>query len=186
MKEITQILNARELGDPKAVEDLLALVYDQLRQLARSKLAREAAGHTLQPTALVHEAWLRLVDSNQRIWDNQAHFFSAAAEAMRRILVDHARKKNSQKRGSGNVAEPLTESAAILSAPPEEVLAVHEALEKLAAHDPEAAELVKLRYFAGMKMDEASTALGLPSRTADRLWLYARTWLRHEIGRLLE
>lgn len=144
-------------------------------------MAGEAAGHTLQPTALVHEAWLRMVSPGQQNWQNRAHFFSAAAEAMRRILVEHARRKHSLKRGGGVMREELDESSVVLSAPPEELLAIHEALEKLVAQDPTAAELVKLRYFVGMTMEEAATALDLAPRSAERIWTYARVWLRREV-----
>jgi len=180
MSEVTRILNAIEKGDARATEELLPLVYDELRRLAGHKMANEAAGHTLQPTALVHEAWLRLAGSD-RPWENRGHFFAAAAEAMRRILVDHARRKQSQKRGGGSQHEELNESAIVLTAPPDELLAVHEALDALAREDRPAAELVKLRYFVGMTMEEAASALDLAPRTAERLWTYARAWLRREM-----
>ncbi len=181
VNEVTRILNAIQAGDAAAADQLLPLVYDELRRLASYKMAGEAAGHTLQPTALVHEAWLRLGGSNQESWGSRAHFFAAAAEAMRRILVEHARRKQSLKRGGGAAHEELNESALVLAAPPDELLAVHEALDKLAAEDPSAAELVKLRYFVGMTMEEAASALGIAQRTAERLWTYARAWLRREI-----
>jgi RNA polymerase sigma factor (TIGR02999 family) len=181
MDEITHILEAIQRGDAKAADELLPIVYEELRRLARHKMAGEAHGHTLQATALVHEVWLRLVASNQQSWQNRAHFFSAAAEAMRRILVDHARRKQSMKRGGGATHEELDESALVLAAPPDELLAVHEALEKLALEDSTAAELVKLRYFVGMTMEEAALALGLAKRTAENLWTYARVWLHREI-----
>jgi len=181
MNEITRILNAIQTGDAKGAEELLPLVYEELRKLAAHKMANEAAGHTLQATALVHEAWLRLVGSNQQCWENRAHFFGAAAEAMRRILVDHARRKQSQKRGGGARCDELDESALVLAAPPDELLAVHEALDTLSIEDPPAAELVKLRYFVGMTMEEAATAMGLAPRTTERLWTYARVWLRRQI-----
>lgn len=181
MKDVTRILNAIRDGDAKAGEELLPLVYDELRRLAAYKMAGEAAGHTLQATALVHEAWLRLSGPQQQSWENRAHFFGAAAEAMRRILVEHARRKQSLKRGGGALREELEESDLILTAPPDELLAVHEALDKLAQEDPAAAELVKLRYFVGMTMEEAATALGLAKRTAENLWTYARVWLHREI-----
>lgn len=179
--EVTQILNAVQGGDTKAAEELLPLLYAELRQMAAAKMAGEAAGHTLQPTALVHEAWLRLVGGDQRQWPSRAYFFAAAAEAMRRILVDHARRKHSLKRGGEFEREELSESALVLSAPPDELLAVHEALEKLAVQDRPAAELVKLRYFVGMTMEEAASALDMAPRTAERLWTYARVWLQREI-----
>ena len=181
MNEVTRILNAIQDGDAKATSELLPLVYQELRKLAAHKMASEAPGHTLQATALVHEAWLRLVSSNQQSWQNRAHFFGAAAEAMRRILVEHARRKQSLKRGGGAERQELHESVLVLSAPPDELLAVHEALDQLALTDPPAAELVKLRYFVGMTMEEAASALGLAPRTAERLWAYARVWLRREI-----
>ncbi len=181
MSEVTRILNAIQEGDPKAAEGLFPLVYSELRKLAAHKMAGESAGHTLQPTALVHEAWLRLGAAHQQAWQNRAHFFAAAAEAMRRILVDHARRKQSLKRGSGVEHEQLNESALVLTAPPDELLAVHEALDKLAREDSVAAELVKLRYFVGMTMEESAAALGLAPRSAERLWTYARVWLKREI-----
>jgi RNA polymerase sigma factor (TIGR02999 family) len=181
MNEVTRILEAIQHGDLTAAEELLPLVYNELRKLAAHKMAGESGGHTLQATALVHEAWLRLVDGSGQKFENRHHFFAAAAEAMRRILVDHARRKKSQKRGSGAVSEQLDESAIALSAPPDELLAVHDALDRLAAEDPSAAELVKLRYFVGMTMEEAASALGLAPRTTERLWTYAKAWLKHEI-----
>ena len=181
MNDVTRILNAIEAGDPQAAGELLPCVYEELRRLAARKMAAETPGHTLQPTALVHEAWLRLAGSNQPEWRNRAYFFAAAAEAMRRILVEHARRKQSLKRGSGAIREELDESVLVLAAPPEELLAVHEALDELALEDPQAAELVKLRYFVGMTMEEAAAALGIATRSAERIWTYARVWLRHEI-----
>jgi RNA polymerase sigma factor (TIGR02999 family) len=178
--EVTQILNAIQGGDSKAAEELLPLLYSELRQIAASKMASEAAGHTLQPTALVHEAWLRLGGPNQA-WPSRAYFFAAAAEAMRRILVEHARRKQSLKRGGEFERQELNESALVLSAPPDELLAVHEALEKLAAEDHSTAELVKLRYFVGMTMEEAAAAMDMAPRSAERLWTYARAWLQREI-----
>ncbi len=183
--DITQILSAAQHGDAKAAEELLPLLYHELRQIAAGKMAGEAAGHTLQPTALVHEAWLRLVGGNQQAWPSRAYFFAAAAEAMRRILVEHARRKQSLKRGGDFEREELTESAIILSAPPDELLAINDALEKLAAEDKPAAELVKLRYFVGMTMEEAASALDMAPRSAERLWTYARAWLQREIRKHL-
>ncbi len=181
VNEVTRILDALGRGDSKAAEELLPLVYEELRRLASQKMAGESPGHTLQPTALVHEAWLRLAGSGSQRWENRAHFFGAAAEAMRRILVDHARRKQSLKRGAGAVREELHDSVLVLTAPPDELLAVHEALDELAAEDPPAAELVKLRYFVGMTMEEAALAMGLGKRTAEDLWTYARVWLRGRI-----
>jgi RNA polymerase sigma factor (TIGR02999 family) len=175
VNEVTRILNAIEQGNAAVADELLPLVYQELRRLAAHKMASEASGHTLQPTALVHEAWLRLVGSNHQGWENRAHFFGAAAEAMRRILVDHARRKQSAKRGGDAKREEFDEAALVLAAPPDELLAVHEALDKLAAEDASAAELVKLRYFVGMTMEEAASALGLGKRTAENLWTYAHS-----------
>ncbi len=180
MNEFTRILNAVN-ETPEKAEELLPLVYSELRRLAGHKMAGESAGHTLQPTALVHEAWLRLGGANQQNWQNRAHFFAAAGEAMRRILVEHARRKQSLKRGAGAEKEELDENSLVLSAPPDEIVAVHEALDTLGKEDPTAAELVKLRYFVGMTMDEAASALGLAKRTAEEIWTYARVWLRREI-----
>jgi RNA polymerase sigma factor (TIGR02999 family) len=182
MSEVTQILNAIRKGDGKATEELLPLVYDELRRIAAQKMTGEAPGHTLQATALVHEAWMRLAGSKQD-WENRAHFFSAVAEVMRRVLVEHARRKQAQKRGAGATAEPLTESTLVLAAPAEELLAVHEALDALAQTDRPAAELVKLRYFVGLTMEEAASAMGLSKRTAENVWTYARVWLHREIRR---
>ncbi len=181
--QVTQILQAAQQGDAGAVEELLPLIYNELRQIAAGKMAHEAAGHTLQPTALVHEVWLRLVGGSQQSWPSRAYFFAAAAEAMRRILVEHARRKQSLKRGGEFEREELTEATLVLNAPPDELLAVNDALEKLAAEDPGAAELVKLRYFVGMTMEESATALNLAPRSAERLWTYARAWLQREIER---
>jgi RNA polymerase sigma factor (TIGR02999 family) len=181
MNDVTRILNAIQNGDPKADAELLPLVYGELRRLAAYKMASETPGHTLQPTALVHEAWLRLGAGEQQSWQSRAHFFAAAGEAMRRILVEHARRKLALKRGGGAAHSELDESALVLAAPPDELLAVHEALDNLAKQDAMAAELVKLRYFVGMTMEEAATALGLAKRTAENLWTYARVWLHREI-----
>ncbi len=181
MNEVTRILNAIQQGEPKAAEELLPLVYAELRRLAGHRMAHEAPGHTLQATALVHEAWIRLAGADEQNWQNRAHFFAASAEAMRRILVDHARRKQSLKRGAGASHEEFIEDRVVLAAPPAELLAIHEALDHLATQDPQAAELVKLRYFVGMTMDEAASALGLGKRTAESLWTYARVWLRRQI-----
>lgn len=181
MNEFTRILNDVQQGNAQASEALLPLVYDELRRVAAYKMSNEPAGHTLQPTALVHEAWMRLAGSDQPAWDNRAHFFGTAAEVMRRILVDHARRKQSQKRGAGISHEELDEASFVLVAPPEELLAVDEALEKLAEEDPQAAELVKLRYFVGMTMAEAASAMNLGKRTAEGIWTYAKAWLGRRI-----
>ncbi|MSU60797.1 MAG: sigma-70 family RNA polymerase sigma factor [Pedosphaera sp.] len=181
MNEVTRILNKIEQGETSAADKLLPLVYEELRKLAGQRMNLEASGHTLQATALVHEAWLRLVGANQQHWESRGHFFAAAAEAMRRILVDHARRKKSQKRGGGVEHEQLDESAIILAAQPDELLAVDEALSILEIEDPSAAQLVKLRYFVGITMEEAATVMGLPKRTAEDLWTYARVWLKRRI-----
>ena len=182
MSDVTRILEAIQRGDSQAADELLPLVYDELRRIAAYKMAQEAAGHTLQPTALVHEAWLRLAGDGNPKFEGRAHFFAVAAEAMRRILVEAARRKRSLKRGGGAERQELDESQFVQSAPSEELLAVDEALDLLAADDAMSANLVKLRYFAGMTMEEAAAALGIPLRTAERLWTYARAWLRRKIG----
>ena len=182
MRGFTSILEAGGQGDGRTAGELFALVYSELRRLAAHKMASAQAGHTLQPTALVHEAWLKLA-SREPCWKDRAHFFATAAEAMRCILVDSVRRRESAKRGGGIQREELAESQIALAAPGEEILAVHEALDRLAAEDASCADLVKLRYFAGMSMAEAADALGLPLRTAERNWSYARAWLRKELGR---
>jgi RNA polymerase sigma factor (TIGR02999 family) len=184
MADVTQILSQIDAGDARAAEQLLPLVYEELRKLAAAKLLNEKPGQTLQATALVHEAYLRLVNVDQaRHWNSRAHFFRAAAEAMRRILVEAARRKRSLKRGGNftRVEVDAIESADAL--PAEDVLAVSEALEKLAAHDADKAELVKLRYFGGFSLQEAADALGISRATADRHWQYAKTWLYCELAR---
>ena len=183
MSEVTRILSAIEQGDPHAAEQLLPLVYDELRKLAGQRLAREDPGQTLEATALVHEAYLRLVDVNQtQHWNSRGHFFAAAAEAMRRLLVDRARRKRSLKRGGDRARVSLAEANLAAAEDSEEVLAVDEALAGLTAADAQAAELVRLRYFAGLSIPEAAEALGISPRSADRLWVYARAWLRRAIG----
>jgi RNA polymerase sigma factor (TIGR02999 family) len=178
MSEVTRILNAIEHGDPNASGQLLPLVYDELRRLAAQKMAQEPAGQTLQPTALVHEAYLRLVDVDKAPrWNSRGHFFAAAAEAMRRILVERARSKRRVKRGGGARRQELQEHFLIAEERLDELLAVHEALDELERHDAQAAALVKLRFFAGFEHQEAADILGLSRRAADRLWLLARTWL---------
>ena len=181
MNEVTRLLNAIQENESEALNQLLPAVYEELRRMARFKMASESPDHTLQPTALVHEAWLRLVSPGEQNWQNRAHFFSAAAEAMRRILVEHARRKLSLKRGGGALREELEESRIVMVSPPDELLAVHEALDTLAREDASAAELVKLRYFVGMTMEEAASAMGLATRTAERIWTFARAWLKREI-----
>ena len=188
MKEgdATQLLNSIGPGDPDAAAKLLPLVYDELRRLAASKLARESAGHTLQPTALVHEAWLRLGGAAQPAWANRAHFLAAAAESMRRILIDHARRKLAARRGAGAAKVSANATGFDLAAPGDdgELLLVNDALDALARHDPRKAELVKLKYFAGLTLEEAGAALGTSPRTAKRDWAYARAWLFTEVTRL--
>jgi RNA polymerase sigma factor (TIGR02999 family) len=183
MTDVTQILSRIEGGDATSAEQLLPLVYDELRKLAAARLAKEKPGQTLSATALVHEAWLRLVGpgkNNQ--WDGRAHFFAAAAEAMRRILVDNARRKNSRKHGGGwsRQSTPPDEIPIASDSDPAEVLAVHELLERLAAKSPRTAELVKLRYFLGCSLAEAASILGIAPPTAEEEWTYARAWLRRE------
>jgi RNA polymerase sigma factor (TIGR02999 family) len=182
MNDVTRILSAVEQGDAGAAEQLLPLVYDELRKLAAQRLAQEKPGQTLQATALVHEAYLRLVSSDEgRVWDSRGHFFAAAAEAMRRILVENARRRGRQKRGCGRARAELLEADLAVDDPPDEVLAVDEALERLAAEDLQAAELVKLRYFAGLSVEEAAQALGMSRATAYRHWTYVRAWVRCEV-----
>jgi RNA polymerase sigma factor (TIGR02999 family) len=181
MNEVTQILSAIEQGDPRAADQLFPLVYDALRHLAAAKLAHEAPGQTLQPTALVHEAYLKLVESTEQQWKSRGHFFAAAAEAMRRILVDQARKKQSLKRGGDRERQPLDEANVMAHEVGQDLVALDAALKQLAARDAEAAEVVKLRFFAGLTAAEAAAALGIPPRTADRAWTYARVFLLAEL-----
>ena len=181
MSHVKQLLYAIDAGDPTAAEQLLPLVYEELRRLAALKMAQEKPGQTLQATALVHEAWLRLAGSNHQQWRGRSHFFRAAAEAMRRILIDKARQKASMKRGLNQPLEELHESRIELAAPSDEILAVHEALDDLAAEDATAAAVVKLRYFVGMTIPEISEALEISARSADRHWAFARAWLKGAI-----
>ena len=183
MNELSSILSAIKEGDSGTADRLFPLVYDELRRLAAEKMGREKPGQTLDATALVHEVYVRLVDVNEaRKWHSRGQFFSAAAEAMRHILVDQARRKNSQKRGGDRDRVPLDEASFTVSEDLGEVLAVNEALAGLAAEDPQAAELVKLRYFAGLSIPDAAEVLNIGARSADRLWAYARAWLRRAIG----
>jgi RNA polymerase sigma factor (TIGR02999 family) len=180
MSDITEVLNAIDRGDAKAAAQLLPLVYQELRQLAANKLASEQPGQTLQPTALVHEAYLRLIgEEDVPRWQNRAHFFAAAAEAMRRILIDAARRKRASKHGGDRVREPLDDVVAPERC--EELLALDEALSRLATRDPDKARLVELRYFAGLSGEEAAKVLGISPATADRHWAYARAWLQAEV-----
>lgn len=183
MSDVTRILSALDQGDPQAAAELLPLVYDELRRLAAQKLAQEKPGQTLQATALVHEAYLRLVGSGdasaprEQHWDGRGHFFAAAAEAMRRILVDNARRKRTAKHGGGRRRVDLDDVEAVADTRSPDLLALDGALTKLAAEDPVKAQLVNLRYFAGLSVQEAADALGISRATADRYWAYARTWL---------
>jgi RNA polymerase sigma factor (TIGR02999 family) len=182
MSEVTRILSAIEQGEPHAAEQLLPLVYDELRRLAAQNLAHEKPGQTLQATALVHEAYLRLVAGEQAAhWDSRGHFFAAAAEAMRRILVDNARRKRRPKHGGDRQRVELDEAAAISAAPCDDLVALDDALGRLAAREPVKAELVKLRFFAGLSMPEAAKVLGLSLATAERYWTFARVWLYAEL-----
>jgi RNA polymerase sigma factor (TIGR02999 family) len=181
--DVTLILEAAPRGEALDASELLPLVYKELRRVAASKLGHEPANHTLQPTALVHEAWLRMIRTSSQRFNGRAQFFAVAAEAMRRILVESARRKLALKRGSQPAREELDESTSAQDTPSEEMLIVHEALERLAGHDTTAAEIVKLRYFVGMTMEECAAALELPLRSTERMWAFARAWLRQEIGR---
>ena len=185
--EMTVLLRRAEQGDPHAAAELLSLVYEELRRLAAAKMAHEAPGQTLQPTALVHEAWLRLGGEAQVQWGNRAHFFAAAAEAMRRILIDQARRKKAVRHGGGLAKVGANDTGLDLAAPAmddEQLLLLNEALAALAAHSPRLAELVKLRYFVGLTLADAAEVLGLSLRTATRDWAYTRAWLFNEVKRL--
>ena len=183
MSDVTRILNAIEQGDARAANELLPIVYQELRRLAAQRLAHEKPGQTLQPTALVHEAYLRLVGGEVRDWDSRGHFFAAAAEAMRRILIEQARRKQRVKHGGGRKRFYL-EGADLPSEPvSDDLMALNEALDKLSAEDKVKADLVKLRYFAGLTVEQAGGMLGISRATADRYWSYARAWLYDEIAR---
>jgi RNA polymerase sigma factor (TIGR02999 family) len=182
MSDVTRLLGAAAAGDPKAASALLPLVYDELRNLAAARLAAERPGQTLQATALVHEVYLRLVGGQSpRDWNGRGHFFAAAAEAMRRILVEAARRRTALKRGGHADRRALDEAEVAAPAPDDELLAVHDALEDLARADPDAAALVKLRFFGGLTAAEAADALGMSTRSAHDLWAYARSWLRRHL-----
>jgi RNA polymerase sigma factor (TIGR02999 family) len=184
MSEVTRLLSAIEQGQTHAAEELLPVVYDALRRLAAEKLAQETPGQTLQPTALVHEAYLRLVDVEKRQrWDSRGHFFAAAAEAMRRILIDNARRKQADKRGGGWQRHDLLEAELAIDSTGDDLLAVDAALARLASGEPVVARLVELRFFAGLTLEEAAECLGISARTAYRHWAYARAWLRRELDR---
>ena len=183
MSEVTQILDAIVQGDAHAAEELLPLVYEELRKLAAQKMSHEIPGQTLQPTALVHEAWLRLVGKDgQAQFKSRGHFFGAAAEAMRRILIENARRKQAQRHGGGQQRVDIQEVDLAAAADDDELLAINDALEKLAARDQPKAELVKLRYFTGMTIEEAAEIMGISPATAKRHWNYARAWLHQEIS----
>lgn len=184
LSDVTEILQAVETGDASASEDLLPLVYDELRKLAAHRMASESPGHTMQATALVHEAYIRLVgaDGEAQSWANRAHFFAAAAESMRRILIDQARAKQAVKRGSGHVRREFSDSLPVEAEESEHVLALDEALTKLKAVDEMAANLVELRFFAGLTGREAAAMVGVSPRKADQVWAFARAWLRAETG----
>jgi RNA polymerase sigma factor (TIGR02999 family) len=182
MSEVTEILRDIKAGNLREGEKLLSLVYSELKRIAAQKMAGESPGNTLQPTALVHEAWIRMVGDGDAQFENRAHFFSAAAEAMRRILVDSARRKSAAKRGAGAPHAPLQEDGLAQALPDEELLALDEALELLTAEDPIAANLVKLRFFVGMTMSEAAASMGVSLRSAERTWTYARAWLRRQVN----
>jgi len=182
MRDVTRILEAAQQGDAKAAEELLPMVYDELRRLAASKMASEKPGQTLQPTALVHEAWLRLV-GNESQWNSRGHFFGAAAEAMRRILIENARRKRAARHGGGQARLDINDVQIAAAARDDEMLAVNDALERFAKRDPQKAELVKLRYFVGLTTEEAAEVLGVSIPTADRWWNFSRAWLFEEIER---
>lgn len=185
MADVTQILSQIEQGDASASEDLLPLVYDELRKLAIAKMAQEKPGQTLQATALVHDAYVRLVDADKaKHWDSRGHFFAAAAEAMRRILVDTARRKASTKRGAGMHRQSLDEDKVAAPSDPHDLLDLNNALTELATVDAQAAEIVKLRFFAGLTMDEAAAILGMSSRNAYYAWTYARSWLHKKLSEI--
>lgn len=181
MSDVTRILERAQQGDPKAAEELLPLVYDELRKLAAFKMSNEAPGQTLQPTALVHEAWLKLVGSTEQQWRNRKHFFGAAAEAMRRILIDRARKRHRSRHGHGLQRIDLSRVDVAAETDDETLMAVDEALSRLAAESPARAELVKLRYFVGLSIPDAAEALGISESTAKRQWNYVRAWLYREL-----
>jgi len=183
MSEVTRILSAIAQGNPHAAAELLPLVYDELRKLAAQRLAHEGGGQTLQATALVHEAYVRLVEAEKgQHWNSRGHFFGAAAEAMRRILIDNARRKKAEKRGGARRRIPLDDVEAVAAGPPEELLAFDEALERLSARDELASKVCKLRYYAGLSVEQAAEMLGISRANAYRHWTFARAWLRCQLG----
>lgn len=181
MNDVTLMLNSAGQNNPQAANELLSLVYEELRRLAAAKMASETPGQTLQATALVHEAWLRLTNDEKRKWNDRTHFFASAAEAMRRLLVDNARRKRTERHGGRQQRVEIPEIASAVVESDDKVLAVNDALERFAVLDPQKAELVKLRYFVGMTLDQAAEALGISERTAKRYWAFARAWLHEEI-----
>jgi len=183
VSDVTRILTAIEQGDANAADKLLPLVYEELRKLAAHRMANEAAGQTLQPTALVHEAWMRLVGKENPRFENRAHFFAAAAEAMRRILIDNARRKRALRHGGGQQRVDFEQVDLASASDDDQLLAINDALDKLAAQNKLEAEVVKLRYFVGLTLDEAAEVLGISARTADNYWAHARAWLFHELKR---
>ena len=184
MSDVTRILNAIEQGDAKAVDELLPLVYEELRLLAAQKMSQELPGQTLQATALVHEAYLRLVGVEAQNWDSRGHFFAAAAEAMRRILVDKARRKLSMRHGGNHKKLDLSDVFLAIEDPKDDILAVNEALDKLANEDPKLAEVIKLRYFGGLTLNQIAAIMGIGHRTVDRYWALGRAWLFQEISQV--
>jgi RNA polymerase sigma factor (TIGR02999 family) len=181
MSEITLVLEAMSQGDSHSAEELLPLVYGELRRLAAARMVQEASGHTLQPTALVHEAWLRLIDNGKRTWQNRAHFFGAAAEAMRRILIERARRKSRLKRGGGRSVLDIAELEIAEILPDDKVLLVDEALERLTQENPEIARVVMLKFFGGLTNEEAAEIMGVTERTIRRQWTFAKAWLFQDI-----
>ena len=182
MSDVTRILNAIEQGDARAADQLLPLVYEELRLLAARKISQESPGQTLQATALVHEAYLRLVDAEAQNWDSRGHFFTAAAEAMRRILVENARRKKRLKRGGGRQRVELNDATLSIEAPSDDIVALDEALTKLAEENGAVADVVKLRYFAGLSLKQISEIVGVSRRTVSSYWAYARAWLYREMA----
>ena len=182
MSDVTQILQAASRGDPRAAQELMPLVYEELRKLAAYRMSLQPAGQTLQATALVHDAYLRLLGDGEKTWNDRRHFFAAAAEAMRHILIDRARRKGALRHGRGFERLQLEDVILATETPDETLLAIDDALEKLAAQDSAAAELVKLRFFAGFTFEQAAEIVGVSERTAKRMWAYARAWLFQEIS----